>query len=161
MNRSRSGRSADGWELVLRRSPRRLVAPLLDYYRLPQQRALLRRGSRDSAVLAFRMVRRVRMVCGWMMGGWLVRWSKGDRWGAALTLVLAATACGGTVVESTDDTASAGSTGGADVPPDCVGAYAGNFDGDLRGRLTGNLHPDADFEVTFVQAGTNQGFTGS
>lgn len=101
------------------------------------------------------------MVCGWMMGGWLVRWSKGDRWGAALTLVLAATACGGTVVESTDDTASAGSTGGADVPPDCVGAYAGNFDGDLRGRLTGNLHPDADFEVTFVQAGTNQGFTGS
>jgi hypothetical protein len=87
-----------------------------------------------------------------------------SRWlgGSALALMLGVTGCGGTVVDGTEDTASTGSTGGgADVPSDCVGAYEGDFVGDIRGRLTGNLAANADFEVTFVQSGTDQSFTGS
>ncbi|HEY6728951.1 MAG TPA: hypothetical protein VI197_33305 [Polyangiaceae bacterium] len=79
-----------------------------------------------------------------------------------LALLLGLTACGGTVVEGAEDDASTGSTGGvADVPSDCVGAYDGNFGGDIRGSLMGNLKANADFEVTFVQSGNDQSFTGS
>jgi len=100
-------------------------------------------------------------------------WDKWSQWwpgvsrgtASALALVLGLTGCGGTVVEDTEDTANTGSTGStggsADVPEDCIGAYEGSFGGDIRGRLVGNLDAGADFEVTFVQSGTDQSFTGS
>lgn len=103
-----------------------------------------------------------RMVRGWE------KWKQGcpgvSRWlgGSTLVLVLGLTGCGGTVVEGSEDTAGTGSTGGGGhVPNDCVGAYEGSFGGDIRGRLLGNLAANADFEVTFVQSGNDQSFTGS
>ena len=109
------------------------------------------------------------------VGKWDQRF-RGSRSGmaaGALALLFGLCGCGGTVEESTDGAGGNDGTNGgngsngsstdgtADVPNECVGSYDGNFTGDVRGKLTGHLNANADFEVTFTQADTGLSATGS
>jgi hypothetical protein len=98
----------------------------------------------------------------WMVDRMVSAWGARNQRCLALGLVLGVAGCGGTVVEPSEDSGAAGTSGGtADVPVNCVGNYEGSFEGDIRGRLTGSLDANADFVVTFELSGTGQSATGS